>query len=53
MIMTYSINPSIEINLLKDLCKLKYLQEEANLKINKSQIARELNVDRRTVDRYI
>lgn len=53
MIMTYTINSSIEIHSLKELYKLKYLQEEANLKINKSQIARELSVDRRTVDKYM
>lgn len=29
------------------------LLEDSTLKINKSQIARELNVDRRTVDKYI
>ena len=43
---------STELNSLKYLYKLKYLQEEANLKINKSQIARDLNVDRRTVHIY-
>lgn len=51
--MNYTIDSSVEINSLKDLYKLKYLQEEANLKINKSQIARDLNVDRRTVDKYV
>ena len=38
---------------LEDLHKLKALMETAHLKINKSQIARELGVDRRTVDKYL
>lgn len=36
-----------------DLSKLKIFIEEGTLKINKSQIARELGVDRRTVAKYI
>ena len=38
---------------VKNLYKLKPFLEEGALKINKSQIARELEVDRRTVDKYI
>lgn len=53
MIMTYTIHSSIEIHSLKDLYKLKYLQEDSNLKVNQSQIARDLNLDRRTVHKYI
>ena len=47
MIMNLTVNSSIEINCLLDLPKLKVLVEELKLKINKSQIARELGVDRR------
>lgn len=38
---------------VNDLYKLKPFLEDGTLKINKSQIARELEVDRRTVDKYI
>lgn len=53
MIMNLTLNSSIEINCLLDLSKLKVLVEELKLKINKSQIARELGVDRRLIDKYM
>lgn len=53
MIIKSPIITDLEINRLEDLHKLKPLMEASNLKINKSQIARELEVDRRTVDKYI
>lgn len=53
MIMNLTVNSSIEINCLLDLPKLKVLVEELKLKINKSQIARELGVDRRLIDKYM
>ena len=53
MIYTININTNLKINTLEDLVKLKPLLEEGTLKINKSQIARELGKDRRTVDKYI
>lgn len=53
MIIKTNIYSEIKINNLKDLHKLKSLMEENNLKINKSQIARELGVDPRTVGKYI
>ena len=53
MIYTININTNLKINTLEDLVKLKPLLEEGTLKINKSQIAREIGKDRRTVDRYI
>ena len=43
----------LKIDSLKDLYKLRPLIEGGMLKINKSQISRELGVDRRTVDKYI
>lgn len=43
----------LKIDSLKDLYKLRPLLEGGMLKINKSQIGRELGVDRRTVDKYI
>ena len=53
MIYTHSINTNITINQLSDLSKLKPFYEEGTLKINKSQIARELGKDRRTVSKYL
>jgi len=53
MILNYSVNTSIEIKSLLDLPKLKVLMEVSKLKINKSQIARELGVDRRLIDKYM
>lgn len=48
-----NINTDVEINCLTDLPKLKTLVESSNMKINKSQLARELEVDRRTVGKYL
>lgn len=40
------------IESLKDLSKLKNLQEVLNIKVNYSEIAKDLGVDRRTVKKY-
>lgn len=48
-----NINTEIEINDLTDLPKLKLLMESSHMKINKSQLAREFGVDRRTIDKYL
>ena len=53
MLIKNDIHTNIKINKLEDLKKLKPLMEGNNLKINKSQIARELGVDARTVSKYI
>lgn len=53
MILNNQIITDIKINNVNDLYKLKPFLEDGTLKINKSQIARELEVDRRTVDKYI
>ena len=53
MIFKNQIITDLEINSVRDLYKLKPFLEDSTLKINKSQIARELDVDRRTVDKYI
>lgn len=47
MIITKQLVTDFEIKTVKDLYKLKPLMEGTSLKINKSEIARELNVDRR------
>ena len=41
------------IKSLTDLSNFKNLMENLKMKINKSQLARELNVDRRTIDKYM
>ena len=53
MIINNNIQTNIKINKLEDLKKLKPLMEVGNLKVNKSQIDRELEVDVRTVGKYI
>ena len=53
MILINQIITDIRIESVNDLYKLKPFWEDGTLKINKSQIARELEVDRRTVDKYI
>ena len=44
---------SLEIDSLEELSKLRFFMEQNDLKLNKSEIARQLNVDRKTVDRYL
>lgn len=53
MIINSNIITDLRIESINDLYKLKPFMEDATLKINKSQIARELDVDRRTVDKYL
>jgi len=53
MINNSNIITDLQINSVKDLYKFKPFVEEGILKINKSQIDRELGIDRRTVDKYI
>ena len=42
MIYTQKIHTDLQINTLEDLAKLKPFLEDGTLKVNKSQIAREL-----------
>jgi len=51
MILNNQIITNIKLKDVNDLYKLKPFLEDGTLKINKSQIARELEVDRRTVDK--
>lgn len=53
MILKSNIITNIEIKSISDLYKLKPFMEDSTLKINKSHIARELGIDRRTVDKYL
>jgi len=53
MIIDINLTTDYRINKLEDLVKLKTLQEVTGIKINISALARQLNVDRRTVKKYI
>lgn len=53
MLLNYELSTNIKIHTLMDLNKLKKYEEETNLKVNRSQLAREMNVDRRTISKYI
>ena len=53
MYMTLNVQTEFEIRSLKDLPKLKSIMENLKMKINKSKLARELGVDRRTIDKYL
>ena len=48
-----NINTDIEIGSLTDLPKLKLLMENLKMKINKSELARKFQVDRRTITKYL
>jgi len=50
---TINVNTNVEINSLLDLPKLKLLMENLKMKINKSKLAREMGVDRRTINKYL
>lgn len=47
------VSVNLQIDRAEDLPKLRVFMETNNLKINKSEIARELNMDRRTVSKYL
>lgn len=44
---------TLKIDRPEDLPKLREFMEDNNLRINKSEIARQLNMDRRTVSKYL
>lgn len=47
MYITLNVDTNFEIKSLTDLPKFKQVMENLNMKINKSQLSRELGVDRR------
>lgn len=53
MLINITTPVSLKIDSLADLHKLRTFMENNNLKVNKSEIARQLNVDRRTVNKYL
>lgn len=53
MIIKDRIIMDLEIKSLHDLPKLKMIMDNSNIKVNKAQLAREMNVDVRTVSKYL
>ena len=53
MLISQQVTVNLRIETVEDLPKLRTFMETNDLKINKSEIARQLNVDRRTVGRYL
>ncbi len=53
MYITLNVETEFEIKNLSDLGKFKQVMEQLKMKINKSELARELGVDRRTIDKYL
>jgi hypothetical protein len=53
MYLKLDIQADFEVKSLVDLPKIKLLMENLKMKINKSQLARELGVDRRTIEKYL
>lgn len=54
-IMNITINADTEFNInnLTELPRLKIIMESLKMKINKSKLARDFGVDRRTIERYL
>ena len=53
MLYKSNVPVTIEINTVQDLSKLGAFMKHNNLKVNKSEIARALNINRRTVTKYL
>lgn len=53
MLIKYELITSLEVKTLDDLHKLKPLIDNSELKVNKSELARELGCDWKTVNKYI
>ncbi|MEC3084959.1 IS21 family transposase, partial [Bacillus cereus] len=53
MYIKLDIQTEFEVKSLSDLPNFKKLMGNLKMEINKSQLARELNVDRRTIDKYL
>ena len=53
MLINQQVTVNLTIETVADLPKLRTFMETNDLKINKSEIARQLNVDRRTVGKYL
>ena len=53
MLIETNIPVVLEVNTLADLRQLGKFMKDNELKVNKSKLARELHVDRRTISKYL
>ena len=53
MLINKNITVTLKVESREDLPKLRTFMEANNLKINKSEVARQLDMDRRTVSKYL
>lgn len=53
MYIQLNVNTQFELNSLADLATYQQIMEQLNMKINKSKLARDMGVDRRTIDKYL
>lgn len=53
MLISVKTPVSLNVEKLTDLPKLKAFMEQNDIKLNKSEIARQLGINRRTVDKYL
>lgn len=53
MLIKVEVPVNLKIHKLTDLKKINDFMEDNNIKVNKSEIARQLGINRRTVDKYL
>lgn len=53
MYISLNVEKNFEIKDLDDLPKFKQIMEQLKMKVNKTELARELGVDRRTIEKYL
>lgn len=53
MYIQLNVETTFELNSLADLAAYKKIMEHLKMKINKSKLARDMGVDRRTIDKYL
>ena len=53
MYIQLNVETTFELKSLTDLAKYKQIMEHLKMKINKSKLARDMGVDRRTIDKYL
>lgn len=53
MYISLNVEMDFEIKGLENLPKFKQIMEQLKMKINKSELARELGVNRRTIEKYL
>ena len=53
MCISLDVEMDFEVKSLDDLPKFKQIMEQLKMKINKSELARELGVDRRPIEKYL